>query len=51
MTGATHTNPFQGQVVGLQWQIESDPPADPDGGLQLACTVEIRIDEIDFVTP
>jgi hypothetical protein len=50
MTGATHTNPFQGQVVGLQWQVESGPPVDPDAGIQLACTVEIRIDEIDFVT-
>jgi hypothetical protein len=38
-----------GELVGLQWLVESGPPADPDGGAQTPCTVEIRIDDIDFV--
>jgi hypothetical protein len=38
------------QVVGIQWQANSAPPVDPDGGSQLSCTVEIRIDDIKFVT-
>jgi hypothetical protein len=49
-TGVTHANPVPGELVGLQWQIESAPPADPDGGSQLSCSVEIRIDDISFVT-
>ena len=47
-TGATHTNPFQGQIVGLQWQLESGAPL-TDGGEQTACSVEVRIDDIDFI--
>jgi hypothetical protein len=46
----SHVNPIAGQLVGLQWQIESAPPADPDGGAQLPCTAEIRLDDIQFVT-
>ncbi len=38
------------QVVGIQWQANSAPPVDPDGGAQLGCNVEIRIDDIKFVT-
>jgi hypothetical protein len=38
------------QVVGIQFQANSAPPVDPDGGAQLSCTVEIRIDDIKFVT-
>ncbi len=38
------------QVVGIQWQANSAAPLDPDGGSQLGCTVEIRIDDIKFVT-
>lgn len=38
------------QVVGIQWQANSAAPLDPDGGSQLPCTVEIRIDDIKFVT-
>ena len=38
-----------GQVVGLQWQLESGAAAE-DGGIQPACSVEIRIDDIAFVT-
>jgi hypothetical protein len=38
------------QVVGIQFQANSAPPVDPDGGSQLPCTVEIRIDDIKFVT-
>jgi hypothetical protein len=49
-TGATHAAPIAGQIVGLQWQLESGAPT-TDGGLQADCTAEIRIDEIDFVTP
>ena len=49
-TGVTHANPVPGELVGLQWQIESAPPADPDGGVQLSCSVELRIDDISFVT-
>ena len=48
-TNATHANPAPGQVVGLQWQLESGAAAE-DGGIQPACTVEIRIDDIKFVT-
>jgi len=47
-TGATHTNPFMGQIVGLQWQLESGAPLE-DGGAQTACSVEVRIDDIDFI--
>jgi len=49
MTGATHANPIPGQIVGLQWQLESGM-ATTDGGPQPSCTVEIRIDDIAFVT-
>jgi hypothetical protein len=49
-TSATHANPVPGELVGLQWQLESGLPA-ADGGLQPGCTVEIRIDDIDFVVP
>jgi hypothetical protein len=42
--------PAPQQVVGLQWQIQSAAPADPDGGAQIGCTVELRVDDIDFVT-
>jgi hypothetical protein len=38
------------QVVGIQFQANSAPPVDPDGGSQLGCTVEIRIDDIKFIT-
>jgi hypothetical protein len=38
------------QVVGIQWQANSAAPLDPDGGMQLGCNVEIRIDDIKFVT-
>jgi hypothetical protein len=38
------------QVVGIQWQANSAAPLDPDGGTQLGCNVEIRIDDIKFVT-
>jgi hypothetical protein len=38
------------QVVGIQWQANSAPPVDPDGGSQLGCNVEIRIDDIKFIT-
>ena len=48
-TNTTHTNPAPGQVVGIQWQIESGAAAE-DGGIQPACTVEIRIDDVKFVT-
>ena len=44
------TNPAPAQLVGLQWQLESGATLE-DGGLQTNCTAEIRIDEIDFVTP
>src|SRR5262245_55348007 len=49
-TAATHVNPIPGQLVGLQWQLESKAPSDPDGGAQPSCTVELRIDDIAFVT-
>jgi hypothetical protein len=49
MTSATQTNPFPGQLVGLQWQFTSGPPLDPDGGAQPSCTAEIRIDDIGFI--
>ena len=38
------------QVVGIQWQANSAAPVDPDGGAQLGCNVEIRIDDIKFIT-
>lgn len=44
------TMPAPAQLVGLQWQLESGAPTE-DGGLQTSCTAEIRIDEVDFVTP
>ena len=47
-TSATHVAAFQGQIVGLQWQLESGAPL-TDGGEQTACTVEVRIDDIDFI--
>jgi len=49
MTGATHVNPIPGQLVGLQWQLESGMAA-TEGGAQPICTAEIRIDDIAFVT-
>ena len=42
--------PAPQQVVGLQWQIQSGAPVDPDGGAQLGCVVELRVDDIEFVT-
>ena len=47
-TSATHAAPFMGQIVGLQWQLESGAPLE-DGGAQTACSVEVRIDDIDFI--
>jgi hypothetical protein len=41
---------FQQQLVGLQFQLQSAPPVDPDGGVQLSCTAELRIDDVKFVT-
>ena len=49
LTSVAHTNAIPGELVGLQWQLESGP-ADPDGGAQTACSVEIRIDDVAFVT-
>jgi hypothetical protein len=49
MTGATHVNPIPGQLVGLQWQLESGMPT-TEGGAQPICTAEVRIDDIAFVT-
>ncbi len=43
-------NPAPPQVVGVQWQITSASPIDPDGGAQIGCTVGLRIDDIKFVT-
>ncbi len=40
--------PMTAQLVGIQWQVNSGAP--PDGGTQAACTVELRIDDIKFVT-
>ncbi len=37
------------QVVGIQWQANSAPPVDPNGGAQIGCNVEIRIDDIKFI--
>jgi hypothetical protein len=48
-TAYTHVMPVPGQFVGLQWQLESGA-ALTDGGAQPNCTVEIRIDDINFVT-
>jgi hypothetical protein len=45
----THVNPIAGQLVGLQWQLESGAPTE-DGGAQTECMGEIRIDDISFVT-
>jgi hypothetical protein len=42
--------PAPQQVVGLQWQIQSGAPVDPDGGAQLGCTAELRVDDVTFVT-
>lgn len=42
--------PTAQQIVGLQWQVESGAPLDPDGGAQAACMVGLRIDDIQFVT-
>jgi hypothetical protein len=42
--------PAPQQVVGLQWQIQSGAPLDPDGGAQIGCTAELRVDDIAFVT-
>jgi hypothetical protein len=47
--GAAHVNPIPGQIVGLQWQLESGMPVG-EGGTQPLCTVEIRVDDIAFVT-
>ena len=47
--GVAHVNPFPGQLVGLQWQIDSGAPT-TDGGPQPTCTGEIRIDDINFIT-
>jgi hypothetical protein len=46
-TSATHANPIPGQVVGLQWQLESGASVE-DGGPQTACSIEVLIDNIDF---
>jgi len=43
------TGTVPAELVGLQWQLESGP-ADPDGGAQTGCSVEIRIDDVKFVT-
>jgi hypothetical protein len=48
-TAATHVNPIPGQLVGLQWQLESGAAME-DGGVQPSCMGEIRIDDIAFVT-
>jgi hypothetical protein len=45
----THVNPIPGQLVGLQWQLESGAPMD-DGGAQTECMGEIRIDDVQFIT-
>ena len=42
--------PMAAQLVGIQWQANSAPPVDPNGGSQLGCNVEIRIDDIKFIT-
>jgi hypothetical protein len=49
-TSATHASAFQGQIVALQWQLESGAPLDPDGGAQTACSIEVRIDDVNFLT-
>ena len=41
--------PAQQQIVGIQWQANSAPPADPDGGSQLGCTAVLRLDDIKFI--
>jgi hypothetical protein len=48
-TSATHAMPVTGQIVGLQWQLESGA-ATVDGGPQPSCNVEIRIDDVAFTT-
>ena len=40
--------PMATQLVGIQWQVNSG--AAPDGGSQAACNVELRIDDIKFIT-
>jgi len=40
--------PMAKQLVGIQWQANSAAP--PDGGTQAGCNVEIRIDDIKFIT-
>jgi len=47
--GGVHAMPIEGQIVGLQWQLDS--PAPVDAGAEAACTVEVRIDDIDFIGP
>jgi hypothetical protein len=48
-TGVPHTMPIEGQLVGLQWQLDSAPVV--DGGAQATCTLEVRLDDIDFIGP
>lgn len=48
-TSFTHVNPIPGQLVGLQWQLESGAPTE-DGGAQTECMGEIRIDDVQFIT-
>jgi hypothetical protein len=43
--------PAAGQIVALQWQLTSGSAPDDAGSPQPSCTAEIRIDDIDFVTP
>jgi len=45
----THVNPIRGQIIGLQWQLESGAPTE-DGGAQTECMGEIRIDDVSFVS-
>ena len=40
--------PMAKQLVGIQWQANSASP--PDGGTQMGCNVELRIDDIKFIT-
>jgi hypothetical protein len=49
-TGVPHAMPIAGQIVGLQWELDS-AAAVVDGGPQTACDVEVRVDDIDFVAP
>jgi hypothetical protein len=41
-TRAMHAMPVPGQVIGVQWQLDA-------GVSQAACSIEVRIDDIDFV--